>query len=209
MSQQSPGEKASNQAYKVASETAKTGYGIGIPGITSEIGGVTAGLQAGGEPSYLTSAWAGQRTGVAEALAGQDAASGAASAAGSKGAVLGGNVGAGLVPPSYGAKLAQALTGSRVNEALGKLQETTSLMGLGLGAGATAGNAGLRAGGAQLNAISMMQPYNTGTANVLGGLSLAGGMYGALAGTGGGMGDAMAGGAFGAQTGLAGIPGGA
>jgi len=185
MSQQSPGEGASADAYAAASQTAQAGYGIGIPALQGQISGINAGLAGGGEPSYLTGAWAGQRTGLADALAGQDAASSATSAAGSKAAVAGGNVGAGLVPPSYGAKLAQALTGSRVNEAMGKLQETTSLMGMGLGASGTAGNAGLRAGGTQLSAISMMKPYNQGTANILGAASAAGGIYGALAGQGG------------------------
>ena len=179
------GEQQAANAFATETDIAKRGYDIGIPALEAGINGIQSGLATGGEPDYLKSAWAGQRTAISDALAGTDSASAAAGAARTKGAVLGGNVGATVVPPSYGARLARALTGSRVNEAIGSLDETTKLMGLGLGAGGQAGNAGLRAGANEMGAISMLPQYNQTSATIQGGAALAGGMYGALAGRGG------------------------
>jgi hypothetical protein len=154
-----------------------------MPALQQQLGLVGQGLAAGGEPGYVGRAWEGQRTGLTEGLASQEAGAGMASAFQNKAAVAGGNQGSILgVPADYGAKLARTLVGSRVTQGLGAIDEVNKLFGMGMGGVEQAGSSALGAGQAQLGAIGMMPGYNTTTANILGAASLGGSIYGAFSG---------------------------
>lgn len=95
-----------------------------------------------------------------------------------RGAVGGGNFSASISPSDAGSKLAQALYGTRVQEATGKIEEQDKLMGMALGQTQQTGSAAMAATGTELQNIGFMQPYNTKYANVLGALNVAGSVYG-------------------------------
>jgi hypothetical protein len=175
----SPAERASEQAGALAEKTAKEGYGIGLPALQGQLSQINQGLMAGGEPSYVSEAFGSQRTGIFEGASESEAGSMKAQAAATKGAQAGGNAGAGLIPPGYGAELARAMMGSRVTEKMGGLEESMNLMTMGVGGGTEAGSAAMGAGRSSLQAIGMMPQYNTDLANVLMAANTAGSVYGA------------------------------
>lgn len=135
--------------------------------------------QQGYLPSYMEQAFDVQRTGLQEGgLARERAAIGQQDAA-AKGGVAGGNLASTLNPAQMGALLADAMTGSRVNQGMATVQQANTLMQMGLGGAAQTGNQAVNAAGLNLQGISMLPNYNPTYAAVLGGLNLAGTAYGA------------------------------
>jgi len=135
--------------------------------------------QQGYLPSYMEQAFDVQRTGLQEGgLARERAAIGQQDAA-AKGGVAGGNLASTLNPAQMGALLADAMTGSRVNQGMATVQQANTLMQMGLGGAAQTGNQAVNAAGLNLQGISMLPNYNPTYAAVLGGLNAAGTIYGA------------------------------
>jgi len=179
MSGGSSATRASEQASTLAEQTAARGFEVGLPALQNQLSQINQGLAQGGEPGYVRDAFAAQRTGIFEGASEQEQGAMRGQAAATKGASMGGNTGAGLIPPGYGADLARAMMGSRVTEKMGGLEESMNLMNMGIGGVTTAGSSAMQAGQTSLSAIGMMPHYNTGLANVLTAANLAGTAYGA------------------------------
>lgn len=164
---------AAQRSLQQARGMAQRGYNIGIPALQQQLGLVGQGLASGGEPGYVAEAFAGQRTGITEGLAANEAATGRSRPKTGTGILA--------IPTDYGARLARALVGSRVTQGLGAVEETNKLFGMGMGGVEQAGSSALGAGQAQLSAMSMMPGYNTTAANIAALGSLGGSIYGAFA----------------------------
>ena len=172
---------ASAAAARQYGQIAKEAYDIGVPGIEARNALLMPALrqaQAGQLPEYMQQAFATQRTGLTEGITGQERAAIARQDAGAKGAVAGGNAFSTMNPAQMGQVLADAMTGSRVQQGMATVNQANTLMQMGLGGAGQAGNAAVGAAGNNLNAISMLPNYNPTYAAVLGGAELAGTVYG-------------------------------
>lgn len=173
----SPQQAANEQAAATARSSMTQAYGVGIPLMRDQQTYINQGLNAG-EPQYMKDAFTMQR-GIltdANALQGRSNQAQADLAVGKL--QQGGNFQNVLNPLDMGAKLAQQLYTSRTSQALGALEEQNKLMGMGIGQAQAAGSDSLAAGMNQMNAIGMMQPFNSTYANILGGVNLAANLYG-------------------------------
>jgi len=173
---------ASAAASRQYGQIAKEAYDIGVPGIETRNALLMPALrqaQAGQLPEYMERAFNTQRTGLAEGISAQERAAIARQDAGAKGAVAGGNAFSTMNPAQMGQVLADAMTGSRVQQGMATVNQANTLMQMGLGGAGQAGNAAVGAAGNNLNAISMLPNYNPTYAAVLGGVNLAGSIYGA------------------------------
>ena len=173
---------ASAAASRQYGQIAKEAYDIGVPGIETRNALLMPALrqaQAGQLPEYMERAFNTQRTGLAEGISAQERAAIQRQDAGAKGAVAGGNAFSTMNPAQMGQVLADAMTGSRVQQGMATVNQANTLMQMGLGGAGQAGNAAVGAAGNNLNAISMLPNYNPTYAAVLGGVNLAGSIYGA------------------------------
>ena len=173
---------ASAAAARQYGQIAKEAYDIGVPGIETRNALLMPALrmaQAGQLPEYMERAFNTQRTGLAEGISAQERAAIQRQDAGAKGAVAGGNAFSTMNPAQMGQVLADAMTGSRVQQGMATVNQANTLMQMGLGGAGQAGNAAVGAAGNNLNAISMLPNYNPTYAAVLGGVNLAGSIYGA------------------------------
>lgn len=177
-SRNSAATAAANQYQQLAKE----GYGMGIPAMRARDNALIPALrqaQYGELPSYMQEAFATQRTGLQEGIAGQERSKIQAQDAGAKRTVAGGNLASTMNPAQMGQVLADAMTGSRVQQGMATVNQANTLMNMGLGGAGQAGNAAVGAAGNNLQAISMLPNYNPTYAAVLGGVNLAGTVYGA------------------------------
>jgi len=173
---------ASAAAARQYGQIAKEAYDIGVPGIETRNALLMPALrqaQAGQLPEYMQQAFATQRTGLAEGIANQERAAIARQDAGAKRTVAGGNAFSTMNPAQMGQVLADAMTGSRVQQGMATVNQANTLMQMGLGGAGQAGNAAVGAAGNNLNAISMLPNYNPTYAAVLGGVNAAASIYGA------------------------------
>ena len=150
----------------------------GLNSANTEKNSINQGL-AGGESPLIASAFAAQRAGISDSAADQSRAARQTQAEGSKKALSGGNAFSLFSPSDIGAKLANALYGSKFAEGQADLGQKMNLMNMAMGGAGTAGNAGMQAGQSQLGAIGFLPNYNTTYANVLGAAAGAGSVYGA------------------------------
>lgn len=174
--------EASAAAARQYGQIAKEAYDIGVPGIETRNALLMPALrlaQAGQLPEYMTKAFETQRTGLQEGIANQERAAIQRQDMGAKGAVAGGNAFSTMNPAQMGQVLADAMTGSRVQQGMATVNQANTLMQMGLGGAGQAGNAAVGAAGNNLNAISMLPNYNPTYAAVLGGVNAAGTIYGA------------------------------
>ena len=175
----SPQSGAIKQANLQTQRLANEGYGIAMPAIKEQYKDLNTAMQSGGEPGFVTDAYRSARGGVMEGTAlSQQAQRGDQVRQGQR-ARAGGSFTASIGPDMAGSKLAQALYGSRVTQAAGKIEEQDKLMGMALGQASQTGSGAMQAMGTQLQNIGYMQPYNSTYANVLGALNAAGSVYGA------------------------------
>ncbi len=173
---------ASAAAARQYGQIAKEAYDIGVPGIEARNSFLMPALrqaQAGQLPEYMERAFNTQRTGLAEGISAQERAAIQRQDAGAKGAVAGGNAFSTMNPAQMGQVLADAMTGSRVQQGMATVNQANTLMQMGLGGAGQAGNAAVGAAGNNLNAISMLPNYNPTYAAVLGAANVAGSVYGA------------------------------
>ena len=173
---------AAQAASRQYSQMQREAYDIGVPGIEDRNALLMPALrqaQSGQLPAYMKAAFEAQRTGLTEGITGQERAAIARQDAGAKGAVAGGNAFSTMNPAQMGQVLADAMTGSRVQQGMATVNQANTLMQMGLGGAGQAGNAAVGAAGNNLNAISMLPNYNPTYAAVLGGVNLAGSIYGA------------------------------
>jgi hypothetical protein len=173
---------ASRQAARQYGQLAREGYGLGMPALGARNDALMPALvqaQQGDLPAYMQEAFAQQRTGLQEGIAGQERSRVQAQDAGAKRNVAGGNLASALNPAQMGQILADAMTGSRVQQGMATVNQANSLMSMGLGGAGQAGNAAVGAAGNNLQAISMLPNYNPTYAAVLGGVNAAGSIYGA------------------------------
>lgn len=170
---------AATQAVRTQGNLAKYMYSLALPAMKDQFGYINQSLKEGGEPGYVRDAYELQRTAITDALSrqGQAARSGALAQSGQ--AVRGGNVTAGLTPEGMGAKIADQVYASQLNQGLGKIEQMNKLMQLSMGQTVQAGSASIGAGQAQLQGIAGMNPYNSTYAGVLAAANLAGTGYGA------------------------------
>ena len=152
-------------------------YGLALPTLGREYGLIQGALSQG-EPDYLKSAYAATRGSERESMAQGGIGRLGASQGQKRGALAAGNVGA-VSPQMLGGQMAEALYGSRVQEASGNLEQMNKLLGFGLGQSQQAGSAALGATGTELQNIQGMRNYNPTYANILGALNLGGSIYGA------------------------------
>lgn len=174
-----PQSAASESAYRSYSDLARQYYGVALPGLDARNSAIET-ARATGEPGFLKSAFAAQRTGLAEGMTGRGDAALAAQTRGAAGATRGGNFFASLHPAQIGAQLANALYGSRFQEGQASIDQSLNLMSMGLGGAGTAGSGALTAAGSQLQSIGYLPNYNKTLAMASGIGSLAGAGYGAF-----------------------------
>jgi len=175
----SPQQDAFIEAAATARTLKERSYGIALPALATEYGSLNQALAQGGEPGYVKDAYQAARGGTMEDSALRQKAALGASQRGRSGIVGGGNVGATISPQALGSDMAQALYGTRVQEAAGNISQVNKLMGIGLGQTQQAGSGALAATENQLQNISGMQNYNSTYAGILGALNLGGSLYGA------------------------------
>jgi hypothetical protein len=171
--------QASADAVRLESGLARGAYAQALPALQSQYGFIGQSLAEGGEPQGLRNAFNVQRTGLTEMLARQGIAQQRQALGQQQGAALHGNASGYLTPQNVGASIADQVYTSRLNEGLGRIEQMNKLVAMGLGQSAQVGNAGIGAGQAQLQGIAGLPQYNSTYANVVGGLNLAGSLYGA------------------------------
>lgn len=177
-SRNSAATAAANQYQQLAKE----GYKVGLGGLRARNDALMPAIRqanAGVLPDYMESAFDTQRTGLKEGLLAQERGLIGRQDAGAKTTVAGGNAFSTLNPAQMGQVLADAMTGSRVQQGMATVNQANTLMQMGLGGSAQAGSAAIGAAGNNLNAISMLPNYNPTYAAVLGGANLLGAGYGA------------------------------
>jgi hypothetical protein len=174
-----PQSVQAKQAEAVNRNLSNQYYGVAIPALAERQNAIQASL-AQGEPQYVKSAFAGQRTGLQEGLAAQAGAAQANQMESSKRALSGGNAFADLHPADAGAKLADALWGSKYAESQGSLNQNLNLLNMALGGSGMAGNSAMQAAGQQLSAIGHLPNYNQTYANIAGGAAGLSSIYGSL-----------------------------
>jgi len=170
---------AAGQSLQENRARAQQMYGIALPAMEKRQGLINASM-AGGEPSYMRSAFEGQRSALTEGLAQQGSVAQSQQMAGSKAALSGGNAYASLHPADIGAQLANALYGSRFAEGQANIDQQFNLMGMALGGAGTAGSGAMTAAGQQLGAIGFLPGYNQTYANIAGGAAAGASVYGML-----------------------------
>ncbi len=171
---------ASEQALETNRALAQAYYDVAIPALQTRLGSINQALGLpGGLPDYVHAAYGAQRAGLTEGIMGKEEQAITSQLAGSKAARAGGNVLSGLSPSDIGAQLANALYGSRFQEAQAGIDQTMNLMSMALGGAGTAGSGALEASRQQLGSIGYLPNYNTTYANVMGGLSGVAGLYNA------------------------------
>jgi len=176
----SPQQQAAEQSETELTRLAANAYPLGFSAIRGEQSGIAALQAQGGEPSALREAFGGARAGLLDAAVESSADSLKRERQGTKGAALGGNIGASMATPTdMGATLARSLYGSRITEATGALEEQDKLLGMSLGQSQVAGSGSLSAFGNALGNIPLMQNYNSTYGNVVGALNLGASLYGA------------------------------
>lgn len=186
--------RASKEASTRFEQMGRQAYGVAIPGVRARSDAIAGALYGsdtpwldspenranpGQLPEYMTRAFDAQRTGLKEGMTGQERTAVGRQDMASKGAVAGGNMQSTLNPQQVGAILAGALSNSRVQQGMATIDQTNSLMDMGLGGAAQAGSGAVGAAGNELRGISMMPNYNTTYAAILGGANLLGTGYGA------------------------------
>ena len=188
-------------------QAAKQAYDTGFSGLSAQQQ-LLRGAEA--EPQYLKDAFSVQRAGITEGGVVQGQRDMQAQLGATQQAAQGGNTSGNLSPDQMGAKMAQALYSSRLQEGIGKIEQANKLMGMRLGQSQQTGSAAIGAAGNALQNISLMPNYNPTYANVLGALNLAGTVYGGFANRGpaqnaglGGWGGGATGAGFGEGAGAA------
>lgn len=175
-------DKAATSAARQYKDAQYEAYGMGRSALDFRNLALMPALrqaQGGNLPAYMESAFAGQRTGIQEGIANQERSKIQAQDAAAKGTVAGGNAFSTMNPAQMGQVLADAMTGSRVQQGMATVNQANTLMSMGLGGAAQTGNAAVGAAGNNLQAISMLPNYNPTYAAVLGGVNAAGSIYGA------------------------------
>lgn len=169
----------SKRAYEQASKTEQDYYGIALPAKEKQMTSAGAAL-AQGESPLLASAFNAERANVVEGLTGDATGKQAAMSRASKSALSGGNAYSTMHPADIGATLANALWGSKFKEGQADIEQRLGLMSTIMGGSASAGNAGLAAGGTELGAISLLPKYNQNYANIVGAASVGASIYGGM-----------------------------
>lgn len=173
-------QQAYQQVNAESSRVLGSAYGLAIPAEKARQGYLNEALSTGGEPDYMKSAFGEQRTGLIEGGIDQQRLATQQGRTASEGAALGGNLQAGTTAGmQLGSKMADALYGSRMNEALGGLDQTNKLYTSMIGQSVQTGDAAYGAAGSQLANIGNMANYNKTYANVVGALNVGGSIYGA------------------------------
>lgn len=175
----SEANKASASAYQRSSDTAQKYYDVAIPALQQRQESASGALKIG-ESGMMKDAFSGQRAGLTEGITGGLATGQAQMMRGSKSALSGGNAYATMHPADIGAKLANALWGSKFTEGQADIENRLGLMSTIMGGSAQAGNVGLSAAGANLQAIQSLPQYNKDYANVVGAASIGASIYGGL-----------------------------
>ncbi len=175
----SPQRIAIENAAAQTKELGNQAYGIALPTIGSEYSKLNQAMGEGGQPQFISDAYNQARGGILEGSALSQEAARKDQMGARRGAVGGGNFSASISPSDAGARLAQALYGTRVQQASGAIEQQDKLMQMALGQSAQTGSGALQATGNELQNIGYMQPYNSTYANVLGALNTAGTVYGA------------------------------
>ena len=173
---------ASADAARQYGQLAREGYSLGMPALAARNAALMPALRQaqGGElPAYMQQAFAQQRTGLTEGITGQERSKIQAQDAGAKRGVAGGNLSSTMNPAQMGQVLADAMTGSRVQQGMATINQANNLMSMGMGGAGQAGNAAVGAAGNNLQAISMLPNYNPTYAGILSGVNAAGTIYGA------------------------------
>ena len=156
---------------------AEQSYGTGLPALKAQLGYIKD-AREGSLQKFLDPAFNSQRGGISDAGAYSERTSLQQRLAQQKVAGGGGNTLAALTPSEMGAKLANALSTSRVNQGLGNLEESNKLLQMQLGQTVQTGNSGIMAGSQQLQAAGMMPNVDPLYASILGGANVAGSVYG-------------------------------
>lgn len=178
----SPRNTAATNAAVQYQQLSKEGYGMGTPAIEARNAALMPAMrqaQLGYLPSYMQDAFATQRAGMQEGVAAQERGAIQRQDAGAKSAVAGGNLSSTMNPAQMGQVLADAMTGSRVQQGMATINQANSLMSMGMGGAGQAGNAAIGAAGNNLSAISMMAQNNPTYTGILGAVNAAGTIYGA------------------------------
>ena len=170
--------KASAGLARLSGIESQKSYEVGFQGLDAQQRLLRT---AEAEPGYVRDAFTAQRAGITEGGVVQGGRDIQAQLAATQQAAQGGNTTGNLAPDQMGAKMAQALYSSRLQEGIGKIEQANKLMGMRLGQSVQTGSAALGAAGNQLQNISLMPNYNPTYANVLGALNLAGTVYGGFA----------------------------
>ena len=173
---------AASKAARQYGQLAREGYGLGMPALAARNDALMPALrqaQSGELPAYMQEAFATQRTGLQEGFANQERGAIQKQDMAAKGGVAGGNLASTMNPAQMGQLLADAMTGSRVQQGMATVNQANSLMNMGLGGAGQTGNAAIGAAGNNLQAIGMLPNYNQTYAAVLGGVNAAGSIYGA------------------------------
>ena len=173
---------AATAAARQYETLAREGYGMGIPALNARNAALMPALrqaEAGLLPTYMENAFNAQRTGLAEGATARERSAIGAQDMAAKGARAGGNAFATMNPAQQGALLADAMMGSRVQQGMATVNQANTLMQMGMGGAASAGNEAIGAAGNNLRAIGMLPNYNPTYAAILGGVNAAGTIYGA------------------------------
>lgn len=152
-------------------------YDVGFGGLRNQQNLLQS---AQAEPGYLKDAFGQQRAGLQEGILGQSTPGIQQQLAATQGAAQGGNTQGNLSSDAMGARMAQALYSSRIQEGLGSIEQANKIMSMKMGLATNAGNEALGAAGNQLRNIALEPNYNRTYANVLGGINAAGAVYGGL-----------------------------
>ena len=169
---------ASQDALETNRQLATSYYGLALPALGQRQDSINMAL-AGGESPMMSQAFQAQRTGLTEGLTANAGAQRSAQMAASKSQLSGGNMSSMLSTGDMGAQLANALYGSKFTEGQADINQKMNLMSMALGGAGTTGNAALTSAGQQLGAIQYLPNYNQTYANVVGGASALGSLYGA------------------------------
>ena len=179
MSGASPKTIAAREAFNTAGNLEARAYDIAVPSVKKR-GDFLRDALSQGEFGFLGEALNASRASVGDLAATQQRSALAETRGGARDAAGGGNFGAQQLDPiGYGAKLAESMYSSRINQALTNVEQMDKTLGFMTGVGQEAGSAGLQAFANQFAGMEHMQNYNSTYANVLGALNAGGALYGA------------------------------
>ena len=171
--------RAGQEAFSTSEALSRAAYNLAVPAIRRQGGILNTALDQG-EPGYLRDAFASSRAILTDSAASGERADLTSARMGARQAAGGGNFAAQQMDPSnYGARIAQALYSSRVNESQANIEQMDKTLGFMTGQAQETGSGSLAAMSNQLGAIPYMRAYDPTYANVIAALNAGASVYGA------------------------------